>query len=83
MLPDGAIRILVKADIDTIKERFKTRMHGNIPAAVARMLENKHGIFDSGVYDYSFFGMNGNVATIFNIIKNSFYKIRPSGTCIL
>ena len=29
LLPDGAIRILVSADIDTIKERFKARMHRN------------------------------------------------------
>ena len=28
LLPDGAVRILVYADIDTIKERFKARMHG-------------------------------------------------------
>ncbi|MBQ4226462.1 MAG: hypothetical protein II664_09120, partial [Oscillospiraceae bacterium] len=39
LLPEGAIKILVKADIDTIKERFKARMHGNLPAPVAQMLE--------------------------------------------
>lgn len=83
MLPDGAIRILVNADIDTIKERFKTRMHGNLPAAVARMLENKHGIFDSGVYDYRFDGVNGNVATLCNSIKNRLEKMRPAGTGIV
>ena len=56
LLPDGAVRILVKADIDTIKERFKARMRGNLPAPVEQMLERKHGMFDSGVYDYTFDG---------------------------
>ncbi len=52
LLPQGAVRILVKADIDTIKERFKARMRGNLPAPVAMMLERKHGMFDGGQYDY-------------------------------
>ena len=30
-LPDGAVKILVKTDIETIKERFKKRMRGNLP----------------------------------------------------
>ncbi len=47
LLPDGAIRILVTADLDTIKERFARRMHGNLPAPVATMLEKKHGCFDA------------------------------------
>ena len=39
LLPDGAIRVLVTADLETIKERFAARMHGNLPAPVALMLE--------------------------------------------
>ena len=54
LLPDGAVRILVKADIDTIKERFRARMRGNLPAPVEQMLERKHGLFDTGTYDYTF-----------------------------
>ena len=54
LLPEGAVRILVKSDIETIKERFKTRMRGNLPAPVAEMLERKHGMFDSGFYDHTF-----------------------------
>ena len=54
LLPDGAVRILVTADLDTIKERFKARMHGVLPAPVAGMLEKKHGMFDHGDYDYRF-----------------------------
>lgn len=45
-LPEGAIRILVTADLETIKERFKARMRGNLPAAVEAMLEKKYGLFD-------------------------------------
>ncbi len=47
LLPEGAIRILVTADLETIKERFVQRMHGNLPAPVAAMLERKHGCFDA------------------------------------
>ncbi len=64
LLPDGAVRILVNADIDTIKERFKVRMHGNLPAPVAQMLEKKHGIFDGGTYDYRFDGENGDAVSL-------------------
>ena len=69
LLPDGAIRILVSADIDTIKERFKARMHGNLPAPVEQMLEKKHGMFDGGVYDYYFDGVNGDAADLCDTLK--------------
>lgn len=52
LLPDGAVRILVTADLDTIKERFAVRMHGNLPAPVAAMLEKKHGCFDDAPHDF-------------------------------
>lgn len=54
LLPEGAVRILACADLDTIRERFKARMRGNLPEPVARMLEKKHGMFDGGEYDYRF-----------------------------
>ena len=54
LLPDGAKRILVTADIDTIKERFRQRMHGNLPAPVEQMLERRHGCFDGNEYDARF-----------------------------
>ena len=69
-LPDGAVRILVKADIDTIKERFRTRMHGNLPVPVEQMLERKHGMFDSEIYDYHFDGKLGDPSEICSVIKN-------------
>ena len=68
-LPDGAVRILVYADLPTIKERFKDRMHGNLPAPVAQMLEKKHGIFDDGFYDYRFDGVNGDAASLCDELK--------------
>ena len=69
LLPDGAIRILVRADIDTIKERFKARMHGNLPAPVEQMLVRKHGMFDNEIYDYQFDGALGDPAEICAVIK--------------
>ena len=51
LLPEGAVRILVTADLETIKTRFAQRMRGNLPAPVATMLEKKHGCFDAEPYD--------------------------------
>jgi len=52
LIPDGAVRILVTADLETIKERFAVRMHGNLPAPVAAMLEKRHGCFDHEPHDF-------------------------------
>ena len=51
LLPEGALRILVTADLDTIKSRFAQRMRGNLPIPVAAMLEKKHGCFDDVPHD--------------------------------
>ena len=72
LLPDGSVRILVKADIDTIKERFKMRMHGSLPAPVEQMLERKHGMFDDEHYDYQFDGVKGNASAFCDLIKDRF-----------
>lgn len=69
LLPDGAIRILVRADIDTIKERFKARMHGNLPAPVEQMLVRKHGMFDNEIYDYQFDDALGVPSEICAVIR--------------
>ena len=69
LLPDGAVRILVTADLETIKERFTARMHGNLPAPVALMLERKHGMFDSGEYDYRFDGAKGDAKAFCEVLK--------------
>ena len=69
-LPDGAVRILVSADLDTIKERFKARMHGNLPAPVAQMLERKHGVFDNVPCDLRFDGVHGDADELCEALKN-------------
>ena len=51
LVPDGAMRILVTADLETIKARFAQRMRGVLPAPVAAMLEKKHGCFDAEPHD--------------------------------
>ena len=51
LLPEGAFRILVTADLDLIKSRFAQRMRGNLPVPVAAMLEKKHGYFDAQPHD--------------------------------
>ncbi len=54
LLPEKAIKVLVTADLEQIKERFRVRMRGNLPQPVERMLERKHGMFDQGDYDFRF-----------------------------
>lgn len=52
LLPEGCVRILVTADLETIQQRFAQRMGGKLPAPVAAMLERKHGCFDRELADY-------------------------------
>lgn len=51
LLPDGAVRVLVTADLETIKARFADRMRGVLPPPVSAMLERKHGCFDHEAND--------------------------------
>ena len=69
LLPEGAVRVLVYADLDTIKARFRARMRGNLPAPVAQMLERKHGMFDGEACDYRFDGVNGDPAALCAALK--------------
>ncbi len=55
LLPEGCLRILVTAELSVILERFAARMHGNLPAPVAAMLEKKHGCFDETAHDFHYF----------------------------
>ena len=64
LLPKGAMRILVSADLDAIKARFRARMHGVLPVPVEWMLESKHGMFDHCAYDYRYDGVNGDAAAL-------------------
>ena len=47
LLPEGAFRIVLTAELDVIKARFKDRMRGNLPMPVEKMLEAKHGMYDA------------------------------------
>ena len=47
LLPEGAFRIVLTAELETIKARFKERKRGNLPAPVEKMLEAKHGMYDN------------------------------------
>ena len=51
LLPQGAVRVLVTAELDVICQRFAARMHGHLPPPVAAMLERKHGCFDGEAHD--------------------------------
>ena len=70
LLPDGAVRILVTADLETIRNRFAARMHGTLPGTVALMLERRHGMFDSGEYDYRFDGTVGDAKVLCGLLKS-------------
>ena len=69
LLPDQAVRTLVKADIDTIKTRFRERMHGNLPVPVEKMLEKKHGMLDEGTYDYIFDSTKDDADIFSNMLR--------------
>ena len=51
LLPEGAVRVLMTADLELIKSRFAQRMHGVLPTPVMIMLERKHGCFDGEAHD--------------------------------
>lgn len=70
LLPEQAFRVLVTADIETIKERFARRMNGNLPAPVAAMLGKKHGCFDSERCDIHVVSAKDNVDEICSTICN-------------
>ena len=69
LLPEGALRILVTADLELIKTRFAQRMRGNLPAPVAAMLEKKHGCFDMECHDLHMISGETNLDTIVEQIK--------------
>ena len=70
LLPDGALRVLMTADLELIQERFAVRMRGNLPAPVKTMLEKKHGIFDAQPCDWHIHN-NENTAAVSNAICSS------------
>ena len=47
LLPEGTFKIVLTAELEVIKERFKERMRGNLPLPLGKMLEVKHGMYDN------------------------------------
>ena len=75
-LPEGAVRIQVRADLETIKDRFRARMRGNLPAAVERMLERNHGAFDGEPCDYRFDSASDRAADLIESLKKRLLAAR-------
>lgn len=46
LLPEGTFKIVLTAELEVIKERFKERLRGNLPLPLEKMLEAKHGMYD-------------------------------------
>ena len=69
LLPEGALRILVTADLEIIKSRFAQRMRGNLPAPVAAMLEKKHGCFDAESSDFRVISGETDLETVVEEIR--------------
>lgn len=74
LLPKGAVRVLVHCDLSLIKERFRVRMRGTLPPPVEKMLENKHGAFDGGEYEYRFDGGGEDAAEFAKKLSTEFKK---------
>jgi len=70
LLPEGALRILVTADLELIKARFAQRMRGNLPAPVAAMLEKKHGCFDAQSHDVHVVSEKTDLDAVIDQIKS-------------
>ena len=73
LIPEGAIRVLVTADLELIKSRFAQRMHGNLPAPVAAMLEKRHGCFDNVPHDIHVISGETNIDDIVKTILENKY----------
>ncbi len=69
LLPEGALRILVTAELEMIKSRFAERLRGNLPAPVAAMLEKKHGCFDAEPHDIHVVSGGTDLDTVVEMIK--------------
>lgn len=47
LLPEGAFRIVLTADLAVIKARFRERMRGTLPLPLEKKLESRHGMYDN------------------------------------
>ena len=77
LLPEGAFRILLTTDLETIKERFAVRMKGKLPAPVAAMLERKHGCFDQESCNFKIHNGSVDIEIVCQQIKDFFGHHTP------
>ena len=75
-LPEGSVTILVTAELEDIKERFRARMRGNLPAPVEAMLEKKHGMFDGGTYTFRFHSGRDQVAALLEQLPKELHIVQ-------
>ena len=68
LLPEGAFKIVITAELEVIKERFKERMRGNLPLQLEKMLEAKHGMYDNLKCDLKL-DSNYNIEEVVNSLK--------------
>ena len=47
LLPEGTFKIVLTAELEVIKERFKERMRDNLSLPLEKMLESKHAMYDN------------------------------------
>lgn len=47
LLPEGTFKIVLTAELEVIKGRFRERMRGNLPMPLEKMLESNHGMYDN------------------------------------
>ena len=67
LLPEGTFKIVLTAELEVIKERFKERMRGNLPLPLEKMLETKHGMYDNLECNIKL-DANYDVETIFKML---------------
>ena len=68
LLPEGAFRIVLTAELEVIKERFKARMRGNLPMPLEKMLDAKHGMYDNLDCNIKLDG-NYNIEDVWNALE--------------
>lgn len=67
LLPEGTFKIVLTAELEVIKERFKERMRDNLPLPLDKMLESKHGMYDNLECNIKL-DANYDVETIFKML---------------
>jgi shikimate kinase len=75
LLPKGSFRILLEADLGTIKKRFSERLKGAMPPPIETMLERKHGMFAQIEYQMKFKTDESDPNEIYRKVSGELWKI--------